>query len=90
MSGFHSKTFIVYDDYMTPKSAWKNIDHLIPKDKVIWEPFYGNGKSGEYLRELGYNVIHEKIDFFENNLGDIVVSNPPYSKAKEILKRLTK
>lgn len=90
MSGFHSKTFIVYDDYMTPKSAWKNIDHLIPKDKVIWEPFYGNGKSGEYLRELGYNVIHEKIDFFENNLGDIVVSNPPYSKAKEILKRLRK
>jgi hypothetical protein len=88
MAGFHTKTFIVHDDYMTPKSAWEAINHLIPKNKVIWEAFYGNGASGKYLRELGYNVIHEKIDFFENNLGDIVVSNPPFSKAKEILKRL--
>jgi hypothetical protein len=88
MAGFHTKTFLVYDDYMTPKSAWEAINHLIPKNKVIWEGFYGNGKSAEYLRELGYNVIHEKIDFFENNLGDIVVSNPPFSKAKEVLKRL--
>jgi hypothetical protein len=88
MAGFHTKTFLVYDDYMTPKSAWESIDHLIPKNKVIWEAFYGNGKSGEYLRELGYNVIHEKIDFFENNLGEVIISNPPFSKAKEILKRL--
>jgi hypothetical protein len=88
MAGFHTKTFIVHDDYMTPKSAWEAINHLIPKNKVIWESFYGNGLSGKYLRELGYNVIHEKIDFFENNLGDIIVSNPPFSKAKEILKRL--
>jgi len=88
MAGFHTKTFIVHDDYMTPKSAWESIDHLIPKNKVIWESFYGDGSSGKYLKELGYNVIHEKIDFFENNLGDLVVSNPPFSKAKEVLKRL--
>jgi hypothetical protein len=88
MAGFHSKTFIVHDDYMTPKSAWEAINHLIPKNKVIWEAFYGDGESGKYLRELGYNVIHEKIDFFENNLGEIIISNPPFSKAKEILKRL--
>ena len=88
MAGFHSKTFLVHDDYMTPKTAWQAITHLIPKNKVIWESFYGDGKSAEYLRELGYNVIHEKIDFFENNLGDIIISNPPFSKAKEILKRL--
>jgi hypothetical protein len=89
MAGFHTKTFIVHDDYMTPKTAWEAINHLIPKNKVIWESFYGDGKSAEYLRELGYNVIHEKIDFFENNLGDIIVSNPPFSRAKEIIKRLT-
>jgi hypothetical protein len=73
---------------MTPKYAWENIKHLIPTDKVIWEAFYGNGKSGEYLKELGFNVIHEPIDFFENNLGDIIISNPPFSKSKEIMKRL--
>ena len=88
MAGFHTKTFLKHDDYMTPKSAWENIQHLIPKDKVIWEAFYGDGKSGTYLKDLGFNVIHEKVDFFENNLGDIIVSNPPFSKSKEVLNRL--
>tara|TARA_R110000824_G_scaffold36003_1_gene112184 strand:- start:260 stop:451 length:192 start_codon:yes stop_codon:yes gene_type:complete len=46
------------DDYMTPKSAWEAIDEYIPKDKVIWEAFKGDGKSGEYLTELGCEVIH--------------------------------
>jgi len=88
MAGFQTKTFLKHDDYMTPKYAWENIKHLIPQNKVIWEAFYGDGKSGEYLKELGFNVIHEKIDFFENNVGDIIVSNPPFSKSKEIMKRL--
>ena len=88
MAGFHMKTFIKHDDYMTPKYAWENIQRYIPRDKIIWEAFYGDGKSGEYLQELGFNVIHEPLDFFENDLGDIIVSNPPFSKIKEILKRL--
>lgn len=88
MAGFHTKTFIKHDSYMTPKSAWENIAHLIPKDKIIYEPFYGDGKSGEYLRELGFDVIHKPVDFFENDLGEIIVSNPPFSQIKEILKRL--
>ena len=88
MAGFHTKTFLKHDDYMTPKSAWENIKDYIPKDKVIWEAFYGDGKSGEYLIELGFNVIHKEIDFFENNEGDIIVSNPPFSKTKDIMIRL--
>jgi hypothetical protein len=88
MAGFHTKTFLKHDDYMTPKSAWENIKHLIPKDKVIWEAFYGDGKSGDYLKELGFNVIHEPVDFFENNLGDVIVTNPPFSKSKEVIQRL--
>jgi len=88
MAGFHTKTFLKHDDYMTPKSAWENIQHLIPKDKVIWEAFYGDGKSGSYLKELGFNVINEPVNFFENDLGEIIVSNPPFSKSKEVMKRL--
>jgi hypothetical protein len=88
MAGFHTKTFIKHDDYMTPKYAWENIKQYIPTDKVIWEAFYGDGKSGEYLKELGFNVIHEPVDFFENNLGDMVISNPPFSKSKEVMNRL--
>ena len=88
MATFNPKTFIKHDDYMTPKYAWENIQQFIPKDKVIYEPFYGDGKSGDYLRELGFEVIHEPVDFFENDLGDIIVSNPPFSKSKAIMKRL--
>lgn len=74
---------------MSYKYMWDDIKQYIPTDKTIYEPFYGDGKSGEYLRELGYNVIHEKVDFFENTFNyDIVVSNPPFSKCKDILIRL--
>lgn len=76
------------DDYFTPKSVWESIKHLIPRNKVIWEAFYGDGKSGQFLKELGFDVIHEPIDFFKHNLGDIVVSNPPFSLKMKILKRL--
>jgi len=88
MASFCTKTFTKHDDYMTPKEAWDNIKHLIPKDKVIWECFYGDGSSGTYLTDLGFDVIHEDIDFYENNLGEIIVSNPPFSDCKNIMKRL--
>jgi hypothetical protein len=34
MAGFHTKTFIKYDDYMTPKHAWEAIKEYIPQDKT--------------------------------------------------------
>ncbi len=86
---FNCKSFIKHDDYMTPKYAWEDIQQYIPKDKVIWEAFMGDGKSGEYLRELGCKeVIHNDNDFFESNEGDILVSNPPFSLVKKIVPRL--
>ena len=87
MANFTHETFTVFDDWMTPKHAWENIKEYIP-DKVIWEPFYGDGKSGHYLTQLGFNVIHEPLDFFENNLGEIIVSNPPFSQSKAVMARL--
>ena len=79
----------LHNDYMTPKSAWENIKHLIPKNKVIWECFYGDGQSGTYLKELGFNVIHEPIDFYNNNPeSDIIISNPPFGETKTIMPRL--
>ena len=77
-----------FDDYTTPKHAWADIQEIIPRDKVIWEPFYCDGVSGKYLQQLGFDVIHENIDFFTTDNGDIIVSNPPFSKTKEILTRL--
>ena len=88
MAGFYTKTFINHDDYMTPRSAWEAIIEYIPKDKVIWEAFYGDGKSGEYLCDMGFNVIHKQVDFFKNDFGDIIISNPPFSIIKKIMSRL--
>jgi len=87
MAGFQTKTFSKHDDYMTPKSAWKNIKKYIP-NKIIWECFFGDGKSGEYLKELGFNVIHEDIDFFQHDKGEIVITNPAFSIIPETLERL--
>ena len=88
MSTFNNKSFIEYDDYMTPKYVWEWIAYYIPKNKVVWECFYGDGESGDFLKELGFDTIHEPIDFFNNDKGDIIVSNPPFSKKKEVMKRL--
>jgi len=88
MAVFYTKTFIEHDDYMTPKYAWEDIQQFIPKNKIIWEAFYGDGKSGHHLQDLGFNVIHNQDDFFESDNGDIIVSNPPFSKIKEVLTRL--
>ena len=88
MASFHTKTFTKHDDYMTPLYAWENIKDYIPKDKVIWEAFYGNGSSGSHLQSLGFNAIHEDEDFFENDKGEIVVSNPPFTKIPQVLARL--
>jgi len=90
MAGFNTKTFKKDDDWMTPKYAWENIKEFIPKDKIIWECFYGDGKSGEYFKELGFNVIHKEIDFYKNNEGEILISNPPFSDCKNIMPRLKK
>lgn len=89
MAGFHTKTFTEHDDYMTPRSAWENIQHIIPKNKILWEAFYGNGQSMQYLQELGYTVeggVDE--DFFQHNKGEIIVTNPPFTIIPAILERI--
>ena len=89
MALFHSKTFSKHDDYMTPKYAWENIKQYIPKKK-IWEAFYGDGNSGNYLQELGFDVIHEERDFFTSppDEWDLIVSNPPFSISREVMEKL--
>ena len=90
MASFHTKTFKKHDDYMTPISAWNAINHFLPAGKVVWEPFYGDGTSGENLTKLGHNVIHENKDFFLEHPAEaeLIVTNPPYSIVKDIMPRL--
>jgi len=88
MANFNTHKFSKHDDYMTPAYAWHNIKKYIPKNKVIWEAFYGDGSSGTILKNMGFNTIHKEIDFFQHNKGDVVVSNPPFTKIPQILERL--
>ena len=91
-----SNIFRKYDNYYTPKSAWEQINHLIPKDKIIWEAFCLNAdksKSAEYLKELGNKVVYDKnMDMLKNEQEkwDMIISNNKFdTKIKlKILKRM--
>ena len=77
------------DEYETPAYVWDLILKYISKEKIIYEPFYLNGRSGEYIKSKGYSCIHENKDFFTNEYSyDIIISNPPFSKRKEIFEKL--
>lgn len=77
------------DNYITNKYEWERIKDYIPTDKIIWSPFYCDGKQKEYFKELGYDIIHEDKDFFSYTPEyDILIDNPPFSKKNEILNKL--
>ena len=84
------------DEYYTPKILVEPLLDYIPKDKVIWCPF--DTENSEYVlvfKENGYKVIHSHIeedkDFFTytpDESFDIIISNPPFTKKLDVLKRL--
>ena len=76
------------DAFMTPLSAWEDIKAFMPVNKTIWECFYGDGQSAEHLRSLGFTVVSEDVDFFNSNMGDVLISNPPYSCKRKVFERL--
>lgn len=77
------------DNYATDKIGWEIIKDYIPTDKKIYAPFYCDGKQKEYFEEMGFDIIHEDVDFFTNTFDyDIIVDNIPFSKWKEIFKKL--
>lgn len=83
----------VISDYATPKSAWESIKHFLPKNKICYEPFYLDGGSGKILKELGINVIHKPIDFYENGEKlqyDYILTNPEFFNCKKLFSYLAK
>jgi len=77
------------DNYTTDKRGWEMIKDFIPNDKIIWSPFYSDGKQKQYFAEMGLDIIHEDKDFFNSTPNyDIIIDNPPYSKWFEICDRL--
>ena len=79
------------DDYNTPPEAWIDIKQYIP-NKVIWEPFMLNNETSTSittLKEMGFEVLgNSKDNFFETNIGEVIVSNIPFSIKGKVIKKL--
>jgi hypothetical protein len=82
------------DNYTTPKYVFEMLLPYIDTSMIIYDPFFYDGSSGEYLTELGYkNVIHNNEDFYINWCKykfDIIITNPPYSSKVKVFQELYK
>lgn len=91
----NTNSFNIKDEYYTPRILAETIVEFVPKDKVVWCPFdTDNSEIVVALRNNGNEVIATHIvdgyDFFEYEPEeyDYIVSNPPFTKKLEVLKRL--
>ena len=82
------------DEFFTPKYALKPLLPFLKKNWAIWECAWGKGALATHLREEGFEIIGESYkDFLDEDFGldtrgfDVIVTNPPYSKKDEFLKR---
>ena len=80
-------TYSSISNSSTSKSHKSDFAH---KNLTLYDPYYCNGRTSDYLKQLGYNVVHEARDFYldiANNevpRHDILISNPPYSDTHKI------
>ena len=86
----NKKTNSKSDDFATPAHVWTDIEQYIPKDKIIYVPFWLDGGVKQAFTNLGCkHIIHEDVDFFKNQFKyDYVIDNSPWSIKKQILSKL--
>jgi hypothetical protein len=77
-----------YDELYTPYEA---LAHLLPylPEGIIWESAPGTGKLVAMLQDNGHSVVWEDRDYFawQPEHWDIQVTNPPFSKKADWLRR---
>ena len=89
------------DDYETSHSTLNAVlSKLDPLKHLIFEPFPGTGYSTMYMQQCGFRVTNgDYCDFFQHctpprhpagteGMEMFVITNPPYSKKKDVLKKL--
>jgi hypothetical protein len=90
-------TYSKKDELFTPSSAVLPLIKYIPKNATVWECAEKKSEDGNITKELrrsGINVvttsIHNGVDFLECRMPkgvSHVITNPPFSKKNEFLKR---
>ena len=83
------------DEFQTPEYAISPLLPFLKKEWVIWECAWGKGSLAKHLEKKGFKVLGDsKSNFFKNCLDmlfcNIIITNPPYSKKDEFLKRAYK
>ena len=82
------------DEIYTPKYAVLPLIKYIPKNKTIWCPF--DTEESNFVIELSktHNVVYSHIDYgqdfydYQPNVDwDILISNPPFTKKRQIFER---
>jgi hypothetical protein len=81
-------------EYYTPRYAVIPLLKYLKRNSVIWCPF--DKKRSQYVQtftDQGHQVVYTHADFgggfFKIEVEcDYIISNPPYSKKLEVLKRL--
>lgn len=88
------------NSYETPHALIEMIlEKLDPTIHFLWEPFKGTGYSTDYMRKRGFQVTNgDHEDFFDHSslpseynpefFELVVVTNPPFNKKWEVLKKL--
>ena len=78
------------NNWNTPKTAVDAIIHLVPKNSVVYEPFWSkDSKSHIYLQEHGFKTVSHVGDFYSDPPDcNIIVTNPPFSDIQRVLSRL--
>lgn len=77
------------DEFGTPKIAINCLLPYLNKGDIIWECAWGGGSLAQHFKEEGFKVVGKSSDnFFKTNKEcDCIITNPPYSKKYEFLKR---
>ena len=57
------------DDFDTHIDTWRLLVNALKltADAKICDPFYNTGKSKENWEELGFDIFHEQLDFYEED-----------------------
>jgi hypothetical protein len=84
------------DYYGTPEGAFRPLLHLLPHDRVYWDPACGDWRLIRWMEDAGLTAygsdIEPKemgthtIDFLtDDTRREIIITNPPFSLAQEFV-----
>lgn len=92
MEDIMNLTTVNGDEYFTREQDAEIIAQHIIKPMKVWLPFNDRGNAFDKILPMhGHKVVCTDSDFFQTDPPEgveAVISNPPFSKKKDVLKRL--